>query len=614
STEAIPGSTIAAGNFTTDATTFLGGSETTRVEIATGTTGIVSGKTLEPGNYNTGTTVISPRASSSSPSSKPGTTGEFSRTTIIFGSSYTEATTSVGESGTRRIGITTGTSGTLGGYVLGNETGTTGEFYATTISSGSSSAKATTSTKETGTGAQTEAQTTVLGSQVSGSQTGATTGPSGRPSSGSETGSTGVVSGTTVASGSFNTGATTSLESGGTTKGGIKIVTAGVTTGTTIAPGSSKTRATTLRLSNDTTGSGIQTGTTLISGEVTSYQGVSNSGTIGIGSGITSSPGDFKTRTSGVASGTTAIAGSSNTKATTGVGMQTSTTVESRITAVPESSSPGSTSVSNGMTRSPEVSYPETTGAATGNQETENKTEGYILPNLISVYHFMLTVCHGPLGEEKSPGDIWTANCHRCTCTDANTVDCELQECPSPPTCKTGERLVKFKANDTCCEIGYCEPRTCLFNNTDYEIGDSFDDPNNPCISYSCNDTGFVAVVQDCPKQTWCAEEDRVYDSKKCCYTCKTNCRSSLVNVTLKYNDCKKRVEMARCRGECKKTVKYNYDILENSCLCCREEDYEFRDIVLDCPDGSTIPYRYRHITTCACLDMCQQSMTTVAS
>ncbi|XP_022375345.1 mucin-19, partial [Enhydra lutris kenyoni] len=225
-------------------------------------------------------------------------------------------------------------------------------------------------------------------------------------------------------------------------------------------------------------------------------------------------------------------------------------------------------------------------------------------------------VCHGPLGEKKSPGEEWTANCYTCTCTDANTVDCSLKECPSAPTCKTGERLVKFQDNDTCCEIGYCEPRTCLFNSIDYEIGASFDDPSNPCISYSCHNTGFVAVVQDCPKQTWCPEEDRVYDSKKCCYTCKTNCRSSPVNVTIKYNGCQKRVEMARCVGECKKTVWYNYTLfkLTNSCLCCREDNYEFREVVLSCPDGSTIPYRYRHVTTCSCSDICQQSVTPAVS
>ncbi|KAB0379072.1 hypothetical protein FD755_010650, partial [Muntiacus reevesi] len=258
------------------------------------------------------------------------------------------------------------------------------------------------------------------------------------------------------------------------------------------------------------------------------------------------------------------------------------------------------------------------------NQESSRKTYVQMIPpiwqKVKKTKELLMKVkektCYGPLGEKKSPGDTWTANCYKCTCTDAETVDCKLKECPSPPTCKPEERLVKFKDNDTCCEIGYCEPRTCLFNNNDYEVGASFADPNNPCISYSCHNTGFIAVVQDCPKQTWCAEEDRVYDSTKCCYTCKPNCRSSPVNVTVNYNGCKKKVKMARCTGECKKTIKYDYDLfqLKNSCLCCQEENYEYREIDLDCPDGGTIPYRYRHIITCSCLDICQQSTTSTVS
>ncbi|XP_040834906.1 mucin-19 [Ochotona curzoniae] len=225
-------------------------------------------------------------------------------------------------------------------------------------------------------------------------------------------------------------------------------------------------------------------------------------------------------------------------------------------------------------------------------------------------------VCHGPLGEKKSPGDTWVSSCHTCTCTEDNVVTCQPQECPSPPTCPSGERLVQFQSNDTCCTIGYCEPRTCLFNDTNYEIGDSFVDPSNPCISYTCSLTGVVPVVQDCPRQTWCAEEDRIYDSNNCCYKCKNSCKSSPVNVTVRYNGCKNKVEMARCVGTCKQTVRYNYDVfqLESSCLCCKENSYEFREIALTCPDGSTTPYTYRHVTTCSCLDICQQAGTPTPS
>ena len=63
-------------------------------------------------------------------------------------------------------------------------------------------------------------------------------------------------------------------------------------------------------------------------------------------------------------------------------------------------------------------------------------------------------------------------------------------------------------------------------------------------------------------------------------------------------------------------SFRYDYDLfqLKNSCLCCQEENYEYREIDLDCPDGGTIPYRYRHIITCSCLDICQQSTTSTVS
>nr|KAF6374184.1 hypothetical protein mPipKuh1_009423 [Pipistrellus kuhlii] len=320
-----------------------------------------------------------------------------------------------------------------------------------------------------------------------------------------------------------------------------------------------------------------------------------------------------KTGTTGVAPGTTVAPGSSKTEATTflgerettTIGVATATTVAAggSTSGGPKSSSPGTSQEASETTTAFGISTLETTIVAAGDQKNKTRAD---CPEPLPPP----PVCHGPTGEEKSPGDTWTANCHKCSCTKANAVDCKPKECPSPPTCKDGERLVKFKDNDTCCEIGYCEPRTCLFNNTDYEIGASFDDPNNPCISYSCDKTGFRASVQDCPKQTWCAEADRVYDSKKCCYKCNTSCRTSPVNVTVSYNGCKKRFEMTRCIGECKQSISYNYDIfqLQNSCHCCQAETVEYRQVLLDCPGGHTSPYKYRHITGCSCSNKCHQS------
>nr|XP_027789892.1 apomucin-like [Marmota flaviventris] len=560
------------------------------------TSGVVSDTTVAPETSITETT--SGASDKQVTGSQRGTTGVTLSTSVAPGSSSTGVTT-VSPKGN------TGSKSTISGATketVNQGTGSTLEptktASGTTLAPGSSNTVTTSSgvSQTTGIGKNTGTTRAVPGSNTSpgNSNTGATTGISETPGSESETGTTEVVSGTTIPSESSNTEATT-LGHDKTTEAKVSIVTTtGITTGTTLAPRSSNTRATTSTEVIPTTGVKLETGTT--SGSTTVSRRPENSSP-GVS---TEEPGKQVT---GSNTGTpkesseTTTAGITTTAATASTGVE-----ETSSTAVQT----GSTSVTAGVTTGPQVSQPETTVVATENQEVENKTgcPGTLPP---------APVCHGPLGEEKSPGDTWTSNCHKCTCTDAKTVDCKPQECPSPPVCRTGEKLVTF--NDTCCEIGHCEPQTCLFNNTDYEIGTSFDDPSNPCVSYSCNSTGFVAVVQDCPKQSWCAEEDRIYDSRKCCYTCKNNCRTSPVNVTVKYNGCKKRIQMAKCMGECKRTLKYNYDLfqLENSCLCCREDNYEFRDIALDCPDGSTLSYRYRHTTTCSCLDMCEQTKTASA-
>ncbi|XP_047599189.1 mucin-19-like isoform X11 [Lutra lutra] len=437
--------------------------------------------------------------------------------------------------------------------------------------------------------------------------------------------------GTTVGDRAGGTGSPTAAIRGGIPEG---------TEGFTTAAGSEKT-------SGDSAGPGTTVGdragtarglqtersTTGVAGRpVSTTLNAGSLGSTGAGPAFTTSPGHIPGGTGsptaairgGIPEGTEGFTTAAGSEKTSGDSAGPGTTVGDRAGAADRGfavtfvAAGETTSVASGTSREAFVTTTASgisTTAVTASTEVKETSETK-MQTRCPPSHPPPPVCHGPLGEKKSPGEEWTANCYTCTCTDANTVDCNLKECPSAPTCKTGERLVKFQDNDTCCEIGYCEPRTCLFNSIDYEIGASFDDPSNPCISYSCHNTGFVAVVQDCPKQTWCPEEDRVYDSKKCCYTCKTNCRSSPVNVTIKYNGCQKRVEMARCVGECKKTVWYNYTLfkLTNSCLCCREDNYEFREVVLSCPDGSTIPYRYRHVTTCSCSDICQQSVTQAVS
>ncbi|XP_006865408.1 PREDICTED: mucin-19-like [Chrysochloris asiatica] len=561
----------------------------------------------------------------------PGTTG-------APGSSSTGTTKSISEKTLEPGNAKTGTSGTPGGRVPGDETGTTGGFSRTTITSGNANTDLTILLL-----LPPEVTESTQGTGFTG--TGAIPGEKEEPMFGVIRTKCFHVPPFRASAFSFMNTGRAETTAPGSYISSSQTGTNDVISGTTIAPGRSSTKTTISTGGSKTTQVEWKTGITTILGEEASLPEGSFPGTR-IVPGITSSPGNSnagsttgtfekqsprsETVTTGVTPHTAIEPGrSSSTKSTTSSEIKANTGAETATGTTPPATTPpasvgvtsnqeGTPVVSSGMSENSNAgttkgvsertttSVISTTGTTvvTDNQETENTTECPVpLPPT--------PVCHGPLGEEKSPGDIWIANCHRCTCTDAKTLDCKPKECPSPPICKNGERLRKFRTNDTCCEIGYCEPRTCLFNNTDYEVGASFDDPSNPCISYSCKDTGITAAVQNCPKQTWCEEENRIYDSKKCCYTCKKNCTTSLVNVTVKLNGCQKRIKMAVCSGDCKNTIKYNYNIfqLEKSCHCCQEEAYEQREIDLDCQDGSTLPYTYRHITACSCLDKCQQSM-----
>ncbi|KAF7484821.1 hypothetical protein GHT09_003627 [Marmota monax] len=519
----------------------------------------------------------------------------FDKTTRASNNEVTSPEGNSGSTGTSvPITSTAGSAGTTGGLSPsitspGGTSGTTGESLGTTLGAGRGNTTGQSSTGTTSPGRPTatkggaDATTTVSAGDITSgttgtpgassgvtpeAQSGSTPGEAETASTGSAT--TGVVPGTTVAPGSSSTEATTSLGRTGATRGGTAIE------ATTFAGDHRTTRADLFESTTSTeeTGTGFKTGTALVTSATTVAHESSNSGTSGVVSDTTVAPETSITGTTGVTLSTSVAPGSSSTGVTT-VSPKGNTGSKSTIS--------GTTGAVSGSNTSPGNSN---TGATTGISET---------PSSASETGTTEVVSGTTIPSESS-------NTGATTSTEVIPTTGVKLETGTP----------KESSETTTAGITTTEPQTCLFNNTDYEIGTSFDDPSNPCVSYSCNSTGFVAVVQDCPKQSWCAEEDRIYDSRKCCYTCKNNCRTSPVNVTVKYNGCKKRIQMAKCMGECKRTLKYNYDLfqLENSCLCCREDTYEFRDIALDCPDGSTLSYRYRHTTTCSCLDLCEQAKT----
>ncbi|KAL0612308.1 Mucin-19 [Plecturocebus cupreus] len=593
------GKTLSAGSAHTEATTFLGGSRTTRAgppeeptvsteETGTsrtsfktvgitstpgreaGTSGVAPGTIVAPGRFSTG-------ATTGAPGSQTGTAGVPSATTVAPGSSNSETTTSVGESGITRAEIVTGiTEGTSGKTLEAGGAHT----EATTFSGGSGTTRAgppgeaTTSIEETGT------------SGTGFKTAGITAAP------GKQAGTSGVAPGTIVAPGSFSTAATTSPGASGVTGTGPI---AGATTG---APGSKtdnleKAFDMTFNLGKNNQSRHISPyinlgltkarGTAGVLSATTVAPGSSNSGslTTAPGSQLSSS----QTGASAGISHTTVAPGSSVIEAkasleairvtvvksvrTRGLREATTSTEVSRTPVVgwktgattrgSANQGTGSTiGISGGQVTSAQLvemgfhhvgqaglellassdvptlasQSAEITEATSGTSEKQNPGSEIGTTDIVSG----TTVASGSsntvttgitTGTTIVPG---SSNTKATTSTDVGATTgvgiatvsskeaSDTNTAPGPPTTVTASTGVKetsgtgvqtettvvtTKEQET---ENKTEPRTCLFNNTDYEIGASFDDPSNPCVSYSCKDTGFAAVVQDCPKQTWCAE------------------------------------------------------------------------------------------------------------
>ncbi|XP_075062066.1 integumentary mucin B.1-like [Mixophyes fleayi] len=224
--------------------------------------------------------------------------------------------------------------------------------------------------------------------------------------------------------------------------------------------------------------------------------------------------------------------------------------------------------------------------------------------------------CHGLSGEMLKDGDTRQLGCNVCTCNGkSGNLECVPYQCNETIVCAENERKVfgdpTKQSGASCC--GYCEPQICKHNGTEYKINDSFRDPENPCLVYTCDVTGLTAWADRCLKQKYCTKDRRTYDEFGCCYTCDTSCKPTPASMELSimYSDLKDKVllkcsafvEMAKCNGECKDSLRYDTDQHKviNDCFCCREQTSETRNIILTCNDKSKKIYPYKHITSCKC-------------
>ncbi|XP_078250505.1 mucin-19 [Pogona vitticeps] len=169
-----------------------------------------------------------------------------------------------------------------------------------------------------------------------------------------------------------------------------------------------------------------------------------------------------------------------------------------------------------------------------------------------------------------------------------------VQEGSSPPSLLSGRP-------------GECLPLqesiSCRFKNKSYEVGETFRDPDNPCLNYTCTAEGFTTKVKECVKQNWCSKKFRMYRADNCCYDCINVCRPAPVEVGVTANGCRGVIVMAKCTGECKNAVLYG-DVdrqMVNKCSCCKAKEHVYKNIPIVCPDGRLEEYRYKHTISCSC-------------
>ncbi|XP_053109671.1 apomucin-like isoform X1 [Hemicordylus capensis] len=171
----------------------------------------------------------------------------------------------------------------------------------------------------------------------------------------------------------------------------------------------------------------------------------------------------------------------------------------------------------------------------------------------------------------------------------------------------TPESLATATISTTGRRPGECptvpESGSCRFKNKYHKIGETFNDPDNPCLHYTCTVGGFTTEIEECPGQNWCSNESRLYHVDKCCYDCVNRCQPTPVRIQVSANGCKGYITMAKCIGDCKKETMFD-DIdrkVVNECLCCQPKEHEIKSIPIFCPGGRSEVYTYKHTVSCSC-------------
>ncbi|XP_072826841.1 mucin-5AC [Vicugna pacos] len=218
------------------------------------------------------------------------------------------------------------------------------------------------------------------------------------------------------------------------------------------------------------------------------------------------------------------------------------------------------------------------------------------------------------------PGAVVSSNlCETCRCEvpggpqpDTFVISCETQICNTQ--CPAGFEYQE--QGSQCC--GSCVQVACVANVSDGSAilvppGESWSDPDSPCVTHKCEKQRDVLVVttvrKECPPLS-CSVDKASLSEDGCCLLCNASGSSCSVHhkhQVLQQQGCSspEPVRLSYCQGKCGDTASmYSLEAsgAPNSCRCCQELRVSRRNVTLHCADGSRRAISYAEVEECGCV------------
>uniref|UniRef100_A0A8C8TQU3 Mucin-2 n=1 Tax=Peromyscus maniculatus bairdii TaxID=230844 RepID=A0A8C8TQU3_PERMB len=224
-------------------------------------------------------------------------------------------------------------------------------------------------------------------------------------------------------------------------------------------------------------------------------------------------------------------------------------------------------------------------------------------------------------GTLYQPGAVISSSlCEACLCeapsnfhADVFVVRCENKLCSNIQCPQGFEYQVK---PGQCC--GQCIQKGCLVKNSNsstyfYLPGESWPEPEDPCVTHKCEQLQDVFTVvtmkKECPKID-CPPGHAQLREDGCCYDCllpQQKCTVHQRQQIIRQQNCSSEgpVSLTYCQGNCgDSTSMYSLEAntVEHKCECCQELQTSQRSVTLRCDDGSSRTFSYTQVEKCGCL------------